>query len=1010
MKLARTFRKQHPMITHAADQGKPDQCATSTWVNARAERAAFLASILPATAGSDAYLAVSLGYGGRLDVNGRFTFTGGLADSFYSWPSEKDKLLSDLDKVDALVACGERIDLYLVPALRHGTIPAKSGGQRRHRRNTNALPTATVWADLDGPVVDQALYDQLSPTAVASGSVTDDGEPRQHVYVPLATPVDVVELEALNKGLAKTLAGDGGDSKHANNSLLRMPGGVNGKHGARVRLLRVADAPIAPEALADLLGVDLAQARKATERSHVAAVELADDVPMPDGLPKAVTWALSAALPTGPSGRPDRSAGVHRLVGACLESGLDLATTTRVALGYAPATDKYTGRIPGEIARCWSRLLPKVEQRRELAEKWLVELGDADDEPCRCIAAQVNQALDEAQAGDIGTMLAARVGRIIWSANSKGCPGARRELSKLRMIAADELFDEAAADMLIGRALGSTGVAKELAKPREPRCDHQRSLGKSHVEPVERPVPDAEALAQDDATDEPDQSTPEAATWSEPEPLIKPPPPLPVDALGPIAGPFVTALAESLQVPADLAVNLVLPTISTAAAGEWRIRVKPDWPEVLAIATVSAAESGERKSAVISAVTEPLEDVEEELRGELGPEIRAAQRAAKLAADRVTELRRLAVKGKTPQDRATAREEYDEASAELDAMYVPSEPRWLAGDSTPEALLRLLDENGGALGVFSAEGGFFDQLGRYSDSPQLDGVLQGISGDTIRVDRQNRDPLYIRHPTLSAGLCTQPGRLAELGRDQVFRSSGLLARFGFVLPAPRVGNREIDTDPVPSDVADRWADAIRRLALKAHQVKAKRLEAQAAGERVERLELELSGDAHDVLRSYRAELEPQLKATGALGTIRDWGSKSAGFAVRIAAALTLLRDPDVNSIDAQAMASGVALVEAYVPHVIAAFGAVAGPDDEINQAIDVLNWIIGTGEPSASLSAIRKGIRKRKWVKDFPGGAQKAIEQSIKTLIEYGHVRVETVAPAGSGRPSAVAWLHPVHR
>jgi replicative DNA helicase len=455
-------------------------------------------------------------------------------------------------------------------------------------------------------------------------------------------------------------------------------------------------------------------------------------------------------------------------------------------------------------------------------------------------------------------------------------------------------------------------------------------------------------------------------------------------------------------------VNLVLPTISTAAAGEWRIRVKPDWAEVLAIATVSAAESGERKSAVISAVTAPLEDVEEELRGELGPEIRGAQRAAKLAADRVAELRRLAVKAKNPQDRATAREEYDEASAELDAMFVPSEPRWLAGDSTPEALLRLLDENGGALGAFSAEGGFFDQLGRYSDSPQLDGVLQGISGDTIRVDRQNRDPLYIRHPTLSAGLCTQPGRLAELGRDPLFRSSGLLARFGFVLPAPRVGSRKIDTDPVPADVAGRWSDAITRLARRAHELKTARLENTAAGVRMERLELTLSREAQDVLRLYRAELEPQLKATGDLGPIRDWGSKSAGFAVRIAAALTLLRDPGAERIEAAEMVSGVVLVKAYVPHVIAAFGAVAGPDDEINRAIEVLNWLVGNGDDNVSIDEVRKSIRRRAWVKNAQQPAT-AVREAVNTLAEYGHIRV--VEQRGkTGRPSATVWLHPQHR
>lgn len=494
--------------------------------------------------------------------------------------------------------------------------------------------------------------------------------------------------------------------------------------------------------------------------------------------------------------------------------------------------------------------------------------------------------------------------------------------------------------------------------------------------------------------------------WPEPAPLTRNPTPLPISPCGPILGPMAEAVAESVQVPTDLAINLGLPLIGCAAAGEWRIVVAPDWTETLAIATVSAAESGERKSATIAAMSRPLEDVEAELRAEMAPQIRIARERHELKADRVQALRREAVKAKG-DERDMAEQAYLDAAEELAAVHVPFEPRLMASDTTPEALLRLLNENGGALGVFSAEGGFFDQLGRYTDSPQLDGVLQGISGDTIRVDRQGKDPIHIRYPTLNVGICTQPGRLAELGREERFRVSGLLARFGYALPAPRVGHRAIDTTPIPHDVAEAWRTRLQALAREAHQLREARTAVGAAGQSdTIRRELHLSTGAQATLRAFRIELEPELRASGKLATMRDWGSKAPGLAVRIAAALTLLMDPEAREITPGEMEDGVTLVRGYVEHVHAAFGALAGPDDEIVRATEVLNWLVGNGQPTTTVSDLWQSIRKRTWAKD---GGRRALGGALQTLAELGHVRVDKVTPNGGGRPSDVIHLHPVH-
>jgi hypothetical protein len=70
----------------------------------------------------------------------------------------------------------------------------------------------------------------------------------------------------------------------------------------------------------------------------------------PDGeLPTAVRRALEAPA-------PDRSAALHRLVGACVWAGLDEAAIHEIAAGYEPAVSKYGPRLHAEVDRSLTRI------------------------------------------------------------------------------------------------------------------------------------------------------------------------------------------------------------------------------------------------------------------------------------------------------------------------------------------------------------------------------------------------------------------------------------------------------------------------------------------------------------------------------------------------------------------------------------------------------------------------------------------------------------------------------
>jgi hypothetical protein len=69
----------------------------------------------------------------------------------------------------------------------------------------------------------------------------------------------------------------------------------------------------------------------------------------PGELPQGVRRALEAPA-------RDRSAALHRLVGACLREGLDEAAIHELAAGYEPAVSKYGPRLHAEVERSMERI------------------------------------------------------------------------------------------------------------------------------------------------------------------------------------------------------------------------------------------------------------------------------------------------------------------------------------------------------------------------------------------------------------------------------------------------------------------------------------------------------------------------------------------------------------------------------------------------------------------------------------------------------------------------------
>lgn len=479
--------------------------------------------------------------------------------------------------------------------------------------------------------------------------------------------------------------------------------------------------------------------------------------------------------------------------------------------------------------------------------------------------------------------------------------------------------------------------------------------------------------------------------WDTPEPIAKiarMPLPASVGREPATLWAMVDAVAVSYQVPRDMAFMLILAILATAVGGRRRVRVAPDWTEVVSLYTVVLAPSGERKSPVLAAVSAPLVAIETDLQLSAAPKVAEARARRDLYAAAVDKIKR---SGKTdPGTRA----KLDDAVRELEAIHVPVIPRLLADDSTPEVMARLMAQQGGRLGVLSAEGGLLSILaGRYSSGvPNLDLVLKAWSGDPYRVDRISRDPVILTEPVLSIGFAIQPDVVAGLAEVRHFRGAGLLARFLYSLPSSLVGTRQSQAfTSVPEQVAADYRQAITAL------VKAVRESEQTS-------EIRLDGDARQLLDTFRDDLEPRLHPeTGDLAHIADWANKLAGQLVRIAALFALYTDPHTAKIAENHMREALDLAPYFIRHAQTSFELMSGCRSPLGPPAAVLAWIRRKKLTDFTVRQAWRDLGGQAWVTKTDD-----VREAVADLIDLGWVRPARESTERSrGRPSERYDVHP---
>ena len=458
-------------------------------------------------------------------------------------------------------------------------------------------------------------------------------------------------------------------------------------------------------------------------------------------------------------------------------------------------------------------------------------------------------------------------------------------------------------------------------------------------------------------------------------------PTFPVEALPPAVRDYVQAVAETTQTSADMAAVASLAILSICLQGKYRIWGKPDWSEPLNTYCVIVLPPAERKSAVISLMTAPLEEYEQEVNNAMDAQIIESQ--MKKA---VLEKERRMLEDKVSKGKAEASELSDKAK-EISAFQETQPLKLFVDDVTAEKLASVLAENHSKAAIVSAEGGIFDILnGIYTKNVNIDVFLKGHSGDTIRVDRIGRASESILHPTLTMLLAVQPEVLNGLMTNGTFRGRGLTARFLYAMPKSSLGDRSFYTKPITEPIKTEYAKLIRSM-----------LELDSREEPIQ-----LSDEATAILEQLFRDTESRFRTD--LAEISDWAGKYVGAVLRIAGLLHATQHHgflDFTEVSRQTMENAVRIGEYFLEHAKAAYSLMGA--DPVNKQSEYLLSAIQR-EQVVQFSR-RDAMRMCRQFKTAD-----SIQPVLNRLCEYGYIAPKPTEPVlGVGRrPSEVFLTNPI--
>lgn len=450
-------------------------------------------------------------------------------------------------------------------------------------------------------------------------------------------------------------------------------------------------------------------------------------------------------------------------------------------------------------------------------------------------------------------------------------------------------------------------------------------------------------------------------------------PNFPLETLPSVLKDYTVAAAECLQVPNDMAASVILGVIALASQKKVEIHPKPGWIEPLNLYMLVVASPSERKSSALKACISPIIAYEEKENERLKPLIQEYNLTKDTLEKELESMKKRYANGKPDVTRA----DLTNKQKELNDLTPYYPIRLYADDATPEALVRLMKQNNGSIGLLSTEGGIFDiAAGRYSKNSDvnIDVFLKAYSGDDIRVNRMTREQEDVKNPALTMALTVQPTVLNNLLSNPDLRGRGFVQRFLYSVPKTIIGSRNYKVEMIPDEVQSKYDKLVWEL-----------LQMQPETP----ITLELSEEADHLAEAFFDELEPKLQTS--LKPIEGWAGKLHGNTMRIAGVLHCAEYGEScgsHLVSGTVMKNAISIARYYLEHAKEAFGSRGMMDDTpTKNAKYILERMDKRGLTKITKRDLQKSCQAIK--------SKVELEEALDVLIRRGYVKIvkEYVSP-----------------
>lgn len=331
---------------------------------------------------------------------------------------------------------------------------------------------------------------------------------------------------------------------------------------------------------------------------------------------------------------------------------------------------------------------------------------------------------------------------------------------------------------------------------------------------------------------------------------------LPIDTYGKLAKSLINEFSQAYKVSPDVIAAIALLIVGSGANRKITIRA---WNYInnpcLWLAIVER--TGSNKSEPISRLMKPLADINKDL---------------------VREYRKA----------------YADFTASGSKGTPPARKKIIISDSTPEIRYQYMATNG-VVNVRDELNGFFKDIGRYTNSGEVENLMSSWSRQDFSIDRVSAASFEVENPFLSIIGGIQPQVLAEAFGAKGFAESGFIPRWLFVVPTDSRVPDSVSEKLIDKDLENEWYSLIISLW------------------RMERREFRLNTEAEQAYQGYMRRTSDIMNAPDCEDVIRAMYAKLRIYCLRFALVIHLLKygAKAVDEVDRKTMDSAIMTCDCF---------------------------------------------------------------------------------------------------